>query len=214
LRVPGHPVAQALLARLLALGIDGIAAPSANRFGRISATNARHVADEFGDAIALVLDGGPSRHGIESTIVDLTADEPVLRRPGAITVEALGRVLGSAPRLASSQSPRASGTLASHYAPRTAARLIAPDELVDALSTLTQPVARIAVLARTVAQPMGFAGNWIDAPEESAGYARELYANLRTLDARGADEIWIEAPPDGPDWVAVNDRLRRATHRQ
>jgi L-threonylcarbamoyladenylate synthase len=79
---------------------------------------------------------------------------------------------------------------------------------------LTQPAAGIAVLARSVAKPMGFAGTWIDAPGESAGYAQELYANLRTLDARGADEIWIEAPPDRPDWVAVNDRLRRATHRQ
>jgi L-threonylcarbamoyladenylate synthase len=213
LRVPGHPVAQALLARLLDLGVDGIAAPSANRFGRISATNARHVADEFGDALAMVLDGGASRHGIESTIVDLTSGEPALLRPGAITVEALGRVLGSAPRLVSSQSPRASGTLASHYAPRTAARLIAPHELIHALSA-TKPVARIAVLARSVAKPMGFPGSWIDAPGASAPYAQELYANLRTLDARGADEIWIEAPPDGPDWVAVNDRLRRATHRQ
>jgi L-threonylcarbamoyladenylate synthase len=214
LRVPGHPVAQALLARLRDLGGDGIAAPSANRFGRISATNARHVADEFGDAVAMVLDGGSSRHGIESTIVDLTTGEPVLLRPGAITIEALGRVLGSAPRLASSQSPRSSGTLASHYAPGTAARLISPQELIHALSTLTKPVARIAVLARSVAMPMGFSGSWIDAPEPSAGYARELYANLRTLDTRGADEIWIEAPPDGPEWVAVNDRLRRATHRQ
>ena len=97
LRVPAHPVAQALLARLLKLGGDGIAAPSANRFGRISATNARHVADEFGSEVALVLDGGSSRHGIESTIVDLTTGEPVLLRPGAITAEALGRVLGSMP---------------------------------------------------------------------------------------------------------------------
>jgi L-threonylcarbamoyladenylate synthase len=214
LRVPGHPVAQALLARLLDLGGDGIAAPSANRFGRISATNARHVADEFGDAVAMVLDGGSSRHGIESTIVDLTAGEPALLRPGAITVEALGRVLGSAPRSPSWQSPRASGTLASHYAPQTAARLMASHELIHALSTLTKTVARIAVLARSVAKPLEFSGSWIDAPRESAAYAQGLYANLRTLDTRGADEIWIEAPPDGPDWVAVNDRLRRATHRQ
>ena len=213
LRVPAHPVAQALLARLLELGGDGIAAPSANRFGRISATNARHVADEFGSAVALVLDGGPSRHGIESTIVDLTTGEPVLLRPGAITAEALGRVLGSMPRMPSSHSPRASGTLASHYAPLTAARLMAPQELRELLVS-TQPLARRAVLARSVSRPKGFAGAWIGAPEQSADYARALYANLRTLDERGADEIWIESPPDGPEWVAVNDRLRRATHRQ
>jgi L-threonylcarbamoyladenylate synthase len=214
LRVPAHPVAHALLARLLELGGDGIAAPSANRFGRISATNARHVADEFGNAIALVLDGGSSRHGIESTIVDLTSGDPVLLRPGAITAEALRRVLGSAPRVASSKSPRASGTMASHYAPGTAARLLGPDELARELSTMTEPAVGIAVLARSVAKPTAFAGAWIIAAENSTAYARDLYANLRTLDARGVDEIWIEAPPDGPDWVAVNDRLRRATHRQ
>jgi L-threonylcarbamoyladenylate synthase len=214
LRVPAHPIAHALLTRLLELGGDGIAAPSANRFGRISATNARHVAAEFGNAIALVLDGGSSRHGLESTIVDLTRGDPVLLRPGAITAEALRRVLGSAPQVASSNSPRASGTMASHYAPGTAARLLAPDELVRALSTMSQAGAGIAILARSVAMPMAFAGAWIAAPESSTAYARDLYANLRTLDARGVDEIWIEAPPDGPDWVAVNDRLRRATHRQ
>jgi L-threonylcarbamoyladenylate synthase len=212
LRVPAHPIAQALLQRLLELGVDGIAAPSANRFGRISATSARHVADEFGSAIALVLDGGSSRHGIESTIVDLTTGEPVLLRPGAITAEALGRVLGSMPRTASAHSPRASGTLASHYAPRTAARLLAPHELARALSA--PRVVDVAVLARSVAKPMGFAGVWIGAPEQSAAYTRDLYASLRMLDRLGADEIWIEAPPDGPDWVAVNDRLRRATYRQ
>lgn len=211
-RVPAHPIAHALLERLLALGGDGIAAPSANRFGRISATNARHVADEFGDAIALVLDGGSSRHGIESTIVDLTTDDPVLLRPGAITVEALRRVLGTAPRVASSQSPRASGTLESHYAPRTAARLVAPEDITGALAASTQSAADIAVLARSVAKPTGFAGTWIVAPEGSIAYARDLYANLRTLDARGAQEIWIETPPEGADWFAVNDRVRKATH--
>lgn len=213
LRVPAHPIAHALLARLLELGSDGIAAPSANRFGRISATNARHVAEEFGNAIALVLDGGSTRHGIESTIVDLTSGEPVLLRPGAITIEALRRVLGSTLRPASSRSPRASGTLAAHYAPRTAARIVQPDELVHALFTPTEPATNIAVLARSVGKPTGFAGAWIGAPERSAAYARDLYASLRTLDALGADEIWIEAPPDGSDWVAVNDRLRKATYR-
>jgi len=213
LRVPAHPIAHALLARLLELGGDGIAAPSANRFGRVSATNARHVADEFGNAIALVLDGGASRHGIESTIVDLSSGEPVLLRPGAITIESLRRVLGSTPQAASSGSPRAPGTLASHYAPRTAARLFTPDALVGALSTLAPHIASVAVLARSVAKPSGFAGTWIVAPENSAAYARDLYASLHTLDARRVDEIWIEAPPDGPEWVAVNDRVRKATHR-
>jgi L-threonylcarbamoyladenylate synthase len=215
LRVPAHPIAHALLARLLELGSDGIAAPSANRFGHISATNARHVADEFGDAISLVLDGGASRHGIESTIIDLSTGEPVLLRPGAVTIESLRRILGSTPRLGSARSPRASGLLASHYAPDTAARLMAPEALVEAMSDLHGGAGTaIAVLARSIARPADFPGTWIVAPEKSVAYARDLYANLRTLDALGADEIWIEAPPDQPDWTAVNDRLGKATHRQ
>jgi L-threonylcarbamoyladenylate synthase len=213
LRVPAHPIAHALLVRLLELGSDGIAAPSANRFGRISSTNARHVADEFGNAISLVLDGGASRHGIESTIVDLTGDDPVLLRPGAVTLEALRRVLGTSLSAGGSISRRASGTMASHYAPRAAARLIAPGELIHALASLTQAGNSIAVLARSVPKPTGFAGMWIAAPEGSVAYARDLYANLRTLDTRGTDEIWIESPPDDADWLAVNDRVRKATHR-
>ncbi len=211
LRVPSHPIAHALLTRLLELGGDGIAAPSANRFGRVSATNARHVGEEFGNSIALVLDGGSSRHGIESTIVDFTSGEPVLLRPGAISVEALRRVLGAAPAVAAPNSPRASGTLASHYAPSTPARLLDPEELVRALSSAMLR-ARTAVLARTVAKPVDFDGAWIAASENSVAYARDLYANLRTLDALGVDEIWIESPPGGADWLAVNDRVRKATH--
>jgi L-threonylcarbamoyladenylate synthase len=213
LRVPAQPIAHALLAQLAGGGCDGIAAPSANRFGRISATTAKHVADEFGDAIALILDGGPSRHGIESTIVDFTGGDPVLLRPGSITSEALARVLGAAPRSAGQGETRAPGTLASHYAPRTKALLLPRSELLAALAGLGGPGSHISVLAHSVAQPPEFEGAWFDAPGESARYAQQLYANLRALDAREADEIWIEAPPDGPDWVAIGDRLRRATHR-
>jgi L-threonylcarbamoyladenylate synthase len=214
LRVPAHPIAHALLTRLLELGSDGIAAPSANRFGHVSATNARHVADEFGHAIALVLDGGASRHGIESTIVDLTGADPVLLRPGTISVDALRRVLGSAPATERPNAPRASGALASHYAPSATARLMAPEVLIESLSGSSRPGADIAVLARSVAKPTGFAGTWVVAPEGSVAYARDLYANLRTLDALRVAEIWIEALPDGADWLAVNDRVRKATHRR
>jgi len=211
-RIEGE-IEAALLAQLAGRGCDGIAAPSANRFGRISATTAKHVADEFGDAIALILDGGPSRHGIESTIVDFTGGDPVLLRPGSITSEALARVLGAAPRSAGQGETRAPGTLASHYAPRTKALLLPRSELLAALAGLGGPGSHISVLAHSVAQPPEFEGAWFDAPGESARYAQQLYANLRALDAREADEIWIEAPPDGPDWVAIGDRLRRATHR-
>ncbi|HXX82617.1 MAG TPA: L-threonylcarbamoyladenylate synthase [Casimicrobiaceae bacterium] len=212
-RVPGHAVAHALLSAFAERGGDGIAAPSANRFGRISATTAQHVADEFGEEIAVILDGGPCQHGIESTIVDCTGAEPALLRPGAIGLEELTRVLGRAPRGPRSGSPRAAGTLATHYAPRTQARLLPRAQLIGALGKLAKPGSHIAVLAHSVNQPPSFEGTWFDAPSESAGYAQQLYANLRALDAREADEIWIEAPPDGPEWIAVNDRLRRATHR-
>ena len=213
LRVPSQPIAHSLLVQLAALGCDGIAAPSANRFGRISATTAKHVADEFGDAIALILDGGPSRHGIESTIVDFTRGDPVVLRPGSITGEALARVLGTTPLSAKDGATRAPGTLATHYAPQTRAKLLPRGDLLAALAGLGGPGSHISVLAHSVTQPPDFEGAWFDAPAESARYAQQLYANLRALDAREADEIWIEAPPDGPDWVAIGDRLRRATHR-
>ena len=213
LRVPAQPIAHALLEQLAALGCDGIAAPSANRFGRISATTAKHVADEFGEAIALIIDGGPCRHGIESTIVDFTGADPVILRPGLINSESLTQVLGTTPGSAAPGGTRAPGTLATHYAPRTRAKLLPRNDLLAALAGLGGPSAHISVLAHSVSQPPEFEGAWFDAPGESARYAQQLYANLRALDAREADEIWIEAPPDGPDWVAIGDRLRRATHR-
>lgn len=211
LRVPGHPVAQALLASFAAIGGEGIAAPSANRFGGVSATTAQHVADDFGHEIALILDGGPCRHGIESTIVAFTDGEAMLLRPGAVPTAQLERVLGHAPRVADASAPRAPGTSATHYAPRTPARLMRSAELDAALRQLARPGAHIAVLAHSITQPPSFEGSWFDAPVHDTAYAQQLYANLRALDALAADEIWIEAPPDGPEWHAVRDRLRRAT---
>jgi L-threonylcarbamoyladenylate synthase len=213
LRMPGHPVAHALLERFAALGGDGVAAPSANRFGRVSATTAQHVAEDFGDEAALILDGGACRHGIESTIVAFTGQEPELLRLGVIGVEELARVLGREPKTAGTGAPRAPGTLATHYAPRTPARLFPREDLLAALGEIGRSTGHVAVLAHSVAQPPLFEGTWFDAPAHGAAYAHELYANLRALDARAADEIWIEAPPDGPEWSAVRDRLRRATQR-
>jgi len=211
LRVPSHPVARRLLERFAALGGDGVAAPSANRFGRVSATTAQHVADDFGDEVALIIDGGPCPHGIESTIVAMTEDEPVVLRLGAIAVERFAARLGRQPAIGGARAPRASGSFASHYAPRTPARLLPSAELRQAV--LRNPHGHIVVLAHSTAQPPSFEGVWFDAPAHDAAYAQELYANLRALDALAADEIWIEAPPDGPEWSAVRDRLRRATHR-
>jgi L-threonylcarbamoyladenylate synthase len=209
LRVPSHPIAQQLLQAFAAAGGSGVAGPSANRFGLVSPTTAEHVAIDLDDAVAMILDGGACMVGIESTIVAFTDREPVLLRPGAIGGAELARVLGAVPRAADANAPRASGTLASHYAPRTAARVVAAEDL--ARESL-RPDATLAILARTVARPTGFAGMWIGAPIDAATYAHDFYANLRTLDNSGATEILVEELPNDSPWLAVRDRLLRATH--
>lgn len=208
LRIPSHPVARALLC---AFG-GGIAAPSANRFGRISPTTAQHVADDLGDAVAMILDGGACAVGIESTIVAFDGDEPMLLRPGAIALRDLFRALGRTPRTPNAAAPRASGTLPSHYAPKTVATLVAAGALHAELAQLAERDELVAVLARTVARPDDFTDIWIDAPTSAAAYAHDLYANLRALDAANADVILIEAVPVDDAWLAVHDRLTRATH--
>jgi L-threonylcarbamoyladenylate synthase len=209
LRVPSHPVARDLLHAFAAAGGHGVAAPSANRFGRISPTTARHVDDDLGDRVALILDGGACAVGIESTIVAFADGEPVLLRPGGIGAQAIARVLGRAPRAGAVNAPRASGTLASHYAPRTASRLVAAGALVDEARREAGPV---AVLARTVVQPGDHRGAWIAASPDAAAYAHDLYSHLRALDVANARTILIEAVPDDAAWAAVRDRLVRATH--
>ena len=207
LRAPAHPVARALLA---AFG-GGIAAPSANRFGHVSPTTARHVVDDLGDAVDLILDAGPCDVGIESTIVAFTTETPMLLRPGGVPVEAIASVLGQAPIARDATAPRASGTLPSHYAPRTPASLVAPDALIAELGQLEERDERVAVLAITARRPDTFDGVWIGAPADATMYARLLYANLRTLDAADADAILIEQVPQTSAWRAVGDRLARAT---
>lgn len=207
LRVPNHPVALELLR---AFG-SGVAAPSANRFGRISPTTAAHVHQELGSRVALILDGGACKVGLESTIVDLSRGVPVILRPGAIGADDIARVLGRRPRLrgegAAEQgaTPRVSGALAAHYAPRTPLELVA----ADALAAQARP--GDAVLARCAA-PTSLAEGvaWAQAPADPAGYGHDLYARLRSLDESGAARILVEAPPATPAWAAVADRLGRA----
>jgi L-threonylcarbamoyladenylate synthase len=211
LRVPGHPVARALLAAFVQLGGHGVAAPSANRFGHVSPTTAAHVADDLGAAVDVILDGGPSEVGIESTIVSFAGDAPMLLRPGGIDPEAIARVLGCPLRAADGSAPRASGTLASHYAPHTRTLLVPADALHAMLGQHETREERVAVLARSVREPEGFDGAWIIAPRDAAGYAHALYANLRELEASRADVILVESIPSTPEWLAVGDRLTRAT---
>lgn len=209
LRVPAHPLAQALLKAF----DGGLAAPSANRFGRISPTTAAHVRDELGDSVRVVLDGGECEVGIESTIIDLSRGDPVLMRPGRIGIEEIARV-GGVPvhlRVEGSDAPRASGTLAAHYAPRTPVRLLGAMALYHAAETARRAGQPVAVLARTIIDDAPSAGSvWRTAPAEVAAYAHRLYANLRWLDQCGAQQILVESPPSTPAWQAVVDRLTRA----
>ena len=205
LRCPSHPVAQELLREFARVGSGAIAAPSANKFGHVSPTTAAHVRDEFGDAVP-VLDGGACDVGIESTIVDLSRGEPVLLRPGAVTRDELEEALGVTVHDRDAAAPRASGTLAAHYAPRTALVLVTPALLDDEVRSL----ANVAVLAMRQAPRNALVTSWIAASPIPARYGHDLYANLRRLDASGAKRILVEAPPDGPEWEAILDRLARA----
>jgi L-threonylcarbamoyladenylate synthase len=206
LRVPGHRIALALLA---AFG-GGIAAPSANRFGHLSATTADAVRQELGSDVDLVLDGGPCAVGIESTIVDLTGATPAVLRPGGVPVAALDAALGSAVAVGRADAPRASGTLPAHYAPRTPLMLMAGDLMLELAASLARQGKKIAVLAREARAPLGAPYVWIAAPVEPAAYAHGLYASLRRLDESGSDVILVEQLPVAPEWLAVKDRLTRA----
>ena len=205
LRVPGHPVALCLLE---AFG-GGLAAPSANRFGSLSPTTAQHVRDDLGSDVAMVLDGGPCPVGVESTILDLSGEEPRILRPGFLRARDLREILGSEPGAGS--PTRAPGTLSRHYSPRTPLRLVSPTELETEVRSLAQAGLPFVVMARRPA----FAGidpaDWILAPDSARDYARELYASLRRMDLLGRQRILVEGVPEGPDWEAVRDRLRRAS---
>jgi L-threonylcarbamoyladenylate synthase len=206
LRVPSHPVAQALLAAF----DGGVAAPSANRFGRVSATTAEHVREEFGARVELVLDGGACAIGIESTIVDVSGTAPVLLRPGGIALADLETTLGQPLSFAAPDAPRAPGTLKAHYAPVTPLMLVEADVAPELIASLARQEKKIAVLSFSAMRPMLPGLHWISAPAEPEGYAHALYANLRELDATHSDVIVAESPPQRPEWFAVIDRLTRA----
>ncbi|HEV2009019.1 MAG TPA: L-threonylcarbamoyladenylate synthase [Burkholderiales bacterium] len=206
LRIPSHPMAHALLVKFG----GGIAAPSANRFGHVSATTALHVRQEFGDSVDLVLDGGQSEVGIESTIVDVTGVQPVLLRPGHISARAIEMAAGVPLAAPQANSPRAPGTLAAHYAPNTPLLVMEGDLMLELAATLARQGKSVAVLARSTLQPLLPGLTWIAAPQHAHAYAHDLYANLRALDAVGCDAMLVEQLPREPEWAAVNDRLGRA----
>ncbi len=211
LRCPSHPVAIALL-QAFRQGRGGVAAPSANKFGNVSPTTARHVFDEFGadGTVAAVLDGGQSQVGIESTIVDLSrlaTHGPVLLRPGHISADAIAAVIDLLPAAPDAAAPRASGTLESHYAPHTP---VAMQDSATLAATLAGLGARKAALIHYSDLPAAHAD--LRLPATPDGFAHALYAALRAMDHAGADLILVEAPPQTSAWLGVNDRLRRAAH--
>ena len=212
LRCPSHPVAQAVLRAGADAGGHGLAAPSANQFGRVSPTTAAHVQAEFGDSL-LVLDGGACEVGIESTIIDCTRGAPVLLRPGRISraqVEAVcGQPLRAKDELGA-PDPRASGTLEAHYAPTAKVRLMDAKALQTALDLLGADAAHIAIYARALLKTPSARVIRRRMPDDAAATAQQLFAVLRDFDAQGVRLIWIETPPDTAEWEGVRDRLQRA----
>lgn len=213
-RCPSHPVAQALLKafeQIKGAGA-GVAAPSANRFGQVSPTQAQHVRDEFPDvdpSILYVLSGGNADVGIESTIVDVSRVDqgvaPVVLRPGHITAKQIAAVLNcelQEIRPLDASAPRVSGSLKAHYAPRT------PMYLRSAAQIAVMPAQYAVVVSIDATVPDGL--SYYQAPSLAAQYASQLYAMLRELDAQGYEAIYVQQPPQSMEWDAVNDRLGRA----
>lgn len=204
LRVPAHPVALALIRAAGAL-----VAPSANRFGHVSPTTAEHVRAELGEAVDMILDGGPCQVGVESTILSLLTDTPTVLRPGAVTLEAIKAVLGR-PVARRGGGVRAPGGLPAHYAPSTPLTLC-PAAQLDSRAQALAASRRVAVL--TLGETKAALPHGVEVyalPGDPAACARQLYATLRSLDGAGFDVLLVEEPPEGSAWEAVRDRLTRA----
>lgn len=206
-RVPQHPVALALL-QLVELGI---AAPSANRFTRVSPTRSEHVESDLGSHIDYILEGGPSEVGIESTIVDLSGTSPMILRPGGVTQEAIEARLGLAVPVAAESETPAPGQHPLHYAPRALVRIVTPEELPTLATGLTEQGQRVGVLTAGPTLP-GLPANIsvCDIPGDERSYARELYHSLRALDEQGVDIILTCLPHQSGIGLAVRDRLLKA----
>lgn len=216
-RVPSHPVARALL---IAAEVP-VAAPSANRSSQISPTQASHVLRGLNGRIDVLLDGGPSPGGIESTVIDLTVSPPRILRPGLVTLKAVEAVIGAVqgPDGAAGRVLRSPGMLARHYAPAADIEIEHgnSDDRVGALVVAGLRVGWITMngglqaFGRSDVQAPADGAIVIDLPGEPAGYSAGLYAVLHAMDDAGVDRIVIQAPPDTPEWLAVWDRLRRAS---
>ncbi|MGH3263128.1 MAG: L-threonylcarbamoyladenylate synthase, partial [Trebonia sp.] len=206
-RVPDHPVALALLS---AFG-GGVTAPSANRFGSVSPTTAAHVRSELGDAVDYVLDGGPCLVGVESTIVDVTAEAPGILRPGGVTREELEAALGRVLAVDSTNRIRVPGQHPSHYAPRAQVVLVEPEQVVAEAERAQEQGRRVGVFLPPALPGDGVKAHAVVAlPESMADYARGLYGFLRELDRQGCDVIIASLPDEQGLGLAIANRLRRA----
>lgn len=208
LRCPAHPLAKALLQACAQVGISGLAAPSANRFGHVSPTTAAHVRAELGNEL-IVLDGGACQVGIESTIVDISTDQPRILRPGMISEDAIAAALQTNLATPNGDVPRVSGSLVAHYSPRTPLEVITREGIAVRAQVLAASGLRIVALLREIGPVLGIAS--ISMPRSAAEYAQRLYASLREADAVRADRILVEASPANAEWIAIHDRLQRAS---
>jgi L-threonylcarbamoyladenylate synthase len=208
IRIPAHPVAQALLKNFG----GGIAAPSANRFGHVSATQAIHVREEFGEAVDFVLEGGDCAIGIESTIVAANTKNFRILRPGAITEKQISGVLRYpiSTMSDSDKEVRVSGNLVSHYAPLTPLRIISKEKLEGAVEEFVSDNKSIVVISRRsplLTHPLLY---WVTMPTDNINYAHDLYAKLREVDVQNHAAILVEELPQEENWMALRDRLYKA----
>ncbi|HZL91174.1 MAG TPA: L-threonylcarbamoyladenylate synthase [Pirellulaceae bacterium] len=205
LRVPRHPVAQDLLAHFG----GAIAAPSANRFGRVSPTTAQHVRQEFGESLDLILDGGICQVGLESTIVDMSGVAPAILRPGYVTAEQIHSTLGIPLAAATDASPRCAGQLASHYAPQARVEIVAVHDMESRYAALTAAGLRVAVIDSSVSGSIPTASQ-IPIARDVEVYAQQLYSTLRAVDEAAFEVALVTLPPEAGLGTAIADRLRRA----
>jgi len=207
LRCPAHPAALALLQ---AFG-EGIVAPSANRFGRLSPTCVADVVAELGGAIDSHIDGGACQIGIESTILDLSGGNPRILRPGAVTALAIAEVLGEIPKRASASSLRSPGLSPYHYAPLSPLRLVEDDSLENIALYYLKKGWGVSVLSKRQPKENLVGVRWCQMPTAPTSYARRLYAQLRAVDTGARQYILVGCPPASSEWEAVIDRLDRAS---
>jgi len=204
-RIPNHPITLEILKKFS----GGVAAPSANRFGHISPTTALAVKEELGEVIDLIVDGGQCKVGVESTIIDLSSNEPVILRPGMITQDQIERILNKKVLLKQKDSPRVSGSLDSHYAPTTKTKLLNKKDLLAYVEGSSDSLALLLLGSDLFIDKSNAKSFYMS--QNPHNYAKDLYKTLREIDKQNFQEILIEDVPDDLSWHGVRDRITRAS---